>query len=158
MLGVRHIYIRDDVHDASICLFRQAFILTPIASLHVEDGNMKALGADDRKAAICITQHQHGVRLHLHHQLVTLGDDIAHCFSKVRSNRIHVNIRVGQFKVLEENPIQIVVVVLSRMRQQTVEILTTFIDNCGQADDFRASADDDEKLKFPVILELCHIY
>ena len=40
------------------------------------------------------------------------------------------------------------------MSQQTVEVLTTLIDNSGKAYDFRPCAYYDEKFQFPVILKI----
>ena len=37
MFGVGHVHIADDVHDAAVGLFGQAFVLAAIASFHVED-------------------------------------------------------------------------------------------------------------------------
>jgi hypothetical protein len=42
------------------------------------------------------------------------------------------------------------------MRQEAVEILTTLVDDRSEADDFGASAHDDEKFQLPVIFKLCH--
>ena len=47
MFRVGHIHVADDVHDAAVGLFGQALVLTPVASLHVEDGYVQALGSDD---------------------------------------------------------------------------------------------------------------
>ena len=158
VLGICHIDVGDDVHNAPIGLLRQALVLTPVAGLHVEDRNMQPLGADDAQAGIGIPQHQDRIRLNLNHQLVTFSDDIAHRLAEVLPHSFHIHIRVREFQVLEKHAVQVIIVILPGVCQQAVEVLTTFIDHSRQADDFRACADDDEKLKLPVILELCHIY
>lgn len=48
MLGIRHVHVRNNVHDPAVGLLWQALVLAPVSRLHVEDGNMEPLGADDR--------------------------------------------------------------------------------------------------------------
>ena len=78
VLGVGHVYIGDDVHNAAVRLLRETFILAAVASLHVEDRDMQPLRTDDAEAAVRVPQHQHRIGLDLHHQLVALRNDIAH--------------------------------------------------------------------------------
>ena len=157
MLRVSHIHIADDVHDAAVGFLGQALVLAAVAGLHVEDGDVQALGPNHAQAAVGIAQHQHGIGLYLHHQLIAFGDDVAHCFAEIGSYSLHIHIRVGQFEILEEDPIKVVVVILSGVCQEAIEVLTAFVDNRRQTDDFGACAHNDEKLQLPVILELCHI-
>ena len=79
MFRVTHIHIRDDIHNAAICLFGQAFVKATVACLHMEDGNVQAFGTYHAQAGIGVAQHQHGIGLHLHHQFVALIYDITHC-------------------------------------------------------------------------------
>jgi len=44
----------------------------------MKNGDMQALGTDDRKAAVRIAQHQNCVRLHLHHELIRFRNNVAH--------------------------------------------------------------------------------
>ena len=157
VLRVRHVHIGDDVHDAAVGLLGQALVLTTVARLHMENGNVKPLSADDAQTRISVPQHQHGVRLNLNHQLIALGDDIAHGLAQVCTHGVHVHIRIRQLEVLEKHPVEVIVIVLPSVCQQAVEVLATFIDYGREADNLRARADDDEKLKFSVVLELCHI-
>ena len=48
---VSHIHVRDDIHDAAVRLLRQALILAAVSCLHVEDGNVQTLCADDAPTA-----------------------------------------------------------------------------------------------------------
>ena len=93
----------------------------------------------------------------MHHQFVALVDNVAHRGAEVLPYGVHIDVRIGEFQVLEEDTVQVVVIILSGVCQQAVEILPTFVDHGRQADDFRARADDDQKLQPSVILELCHI-
>ena len=119
---------------------------------------MEPLGADDAEAGVGIAENQHGIRLHLDHQLVALRDDVAHGLAQVLPHRVHIDIRVGELEVLEKDAVKVVVVVLPRMGQQAVEIGPAFIDDGRETDDFGARADDDEQLELAVVLELCHSY
>ena len=47
MLGISHIDIGNDIHNTTISFLRQAFVLASVAGLHVENGDVKSLGADD---------------------------------------------------------------------------------------------------------------
>ncbi len=70
MFAVGHVHVAYDVHDAAVGLFRKAFVLTAVARLHMEDGDMQALGPDDAKATVGISQHKHGIRFGGHHKLI----------------------------------------------------------------------------------------
>ena len=62
-----------------------------------------------------------------------------------------------QFEVFKEHPIQIIVIVLPRMRQQTVKVLTALVYYRRQTDNLRAGTNYDEKLQLPVIFKCLHI-
>ena len=157
VLAVGHVHVGNDIHDAAVGLFGQALILAAVAGLHVEDGDVEPLGADDAEAGISVAQHQHGVGLHLHHQLVALGDYVAHRLAQVLAHGLHINVGVGELQVLEEHAVEVIVVVLPGVCQQAVEVLTALVYDCRQTDDFRTCAHDDQKLQLPVIFKLCHI-
>ena len=157
VLRIGHIDIGDNVYNTAVRLLRQALILATVAGLHVEDRDVQPLRSDDRETGVRVTQHQNSIGFDLRHQLVTLRDDIAHGLAQVRTHRVHVHIRVSQLQVLEEHPVQVVVIVLARVRQDRVEILPALVDDRRQPDNFRAGADDDQKLQLPVILEFCHM-
>lgn len=118
---------------------------------------MEPFGADDRKARVSISKHKYRIGLNLHHQLIALGDDITHCFAQVCTHGLHIHVRICQFEVLKEHPIEIVVIVLPSVSQQTVEIQSAFVNHCRQADNFWPRADNNQKLQLPVVLELCYI-
>ena len=157
VFGVAQVHIGDDVHNAAVGLLRQALVLAAVAGLHMEDGDVQPLGADDAEAGVGVPQHQHGVGLQFHHQVVAFGDDVPHGLAQGVPNRVQVDVRVGQLQVVEEHAVEVVVVVLAGVGQEGIEILPALGDDCGQADNLRASADDDQKLQFAVVLERCHI-
>ena len=157
VLGIGHIDIGDNVDNAAVRLLRQALVLAAVAGLHVEDRDVQPLRADDAEAAVRVAQHQHRIGLDLHHQLVTLRDDIAHGLAEVRAHGVHVHIRVRQLQVLEKHPIQVVIIVLPRMRQDRVEVLPALVNHGRQPDNLRTRPHDDQKLQLSVILEFCHM-
>lgn len=156
VFGVAQVHIGDDVHDAAIGLLGQALVLAAVAGLHMEDGDVQPLSADDAEAGVGVPQHQHGIGLQFHHQVVAFGDDVPHGLAQGVPHRVQVDVRVGQFQVVEEHTVEVVIVVLAGVGQEGVKILPALGDHRGQADDLRPGAHDDEKLQFAVVLERCH--
>ena len=153
VLGIGHVHIGDDVHDASVRLLRQALVLAAVAGFHMEDRNVQTLCADDTQAAVGVTQDQHSVRLDSDHQLVALRDDIAHGLTQVCTHGVHINFRISQLQIMEEHAVQVVVIVLPGVGQNHVKIFPGFVDNSRQADQLRASAHDDQQFQLTVILK-----
>ena len=153
VFAVGQVHIGDDVHDAAVGLLRQAFVLAAVAGFHMENGNVQALGPDHAQAAVGVAQDQDGVGFDFHHQLVALGDDVAHRFAEVLAYSVQVHVRVFQLQVFEEDAVEVVVVVLAGVGEQAVEVLPAFVDDRRQPDDLRAGADDNQKLQLPVVLE-----
>ena len=152
MLGVGEIDIRDDVHDAAVRLLRQAFVFAAVAGLHVENRNVKAFCADDTQAAVGVAKDEHGVRFGCGEKLVAAVDDVAAGRAEVISDRIHVDLRLGELQVTEKDAVEVVVVVLSRVGQNHIEIFAAFGDDGCEPDDLRAGSDDDAEFDFAVIL------
>ena len=94
VLAVGHIYIRDDVNNAAVGLFREAFVLAAIAGLHMEYRDVEAFGTDDAEAAVGVAKDQDSVRFGLYHQLVALCYDISHRFAQVGAYCVHIYLRV----------------------------------------------------------------
>ena len=151
VLGIGEIDVGDNVDDTAVGFLRQALVLAAIARLHVEDGDMQPLRADDAQAAVRITQHQHGVGLQLNHQLVRLSDDIAHRLAQITADGVQIDLGISKAEVLEEHAVEVVVVVLPRVGEDGIEIDTALLDDGGKADDLRARADDDEELELAVV-------
>ena len=144
MLGVGHVHIGDDVHDAAVRLLGQALVLAAVAGLHVEDGDVEPLGRDGGQAAVGVAQDEEGIRPRLHHQLIGGRDDVAHGLAEVRAHGVQIDVGVVQRQVAEEDAVERIVVVLPGMRQQAVEVAAALLDDLGQADDLGAGAHDDE--------------
>ena len=153
VLGVGQVDVGDHVDDAAVGLLGQALVLAAVARLHVEDGDVKALGRDGGQAAVGVAQDQQGIGLDLDHKLEGGRDDVAHGLAKVGSHGVQVDVGVGELQISEEDAVQGVVVVLPGVRQQAVEVAAALLDDLGQADDLGASAHDDQQFKAAVILK-----
>ena len=153
VLGVCQVDVGDHVDDAAVGLLGQALVLAAVARLHVEDGDVQALGRDGGQAAVGVTQDQKGVGLHLHHELVRGRDDVAHGLAQVGAHGIQVDVRVVKRQVAEEDAVERVVVVLAGVRQQAVEVAAALLDDLGKANDLGARAHDDQELQAAVVFK-----
>lgn len=153
VLGVGKVDVGDHVDDAAVGLLGQALVLAAVARLHVEDGDVQALGRDGGQAAVGVAQDQQRVGLHLHYELVARGDDVAHGLAQVGAHGVQVDVRVGKLQVAEEDAVERVVVVLPGVGQQAVEVAAALLDDLGQADDLGAGAHDDEQLEAAIVPE-----
>ena len=153
VLGVGQVDVGDHVDDAAVGLLGQALVLAAVAGLHVEDGDVQALGRDGGQAAVGVAQDQQRVGPDLDHQLVARGDDVAHGLAQVGAHGVQVDIRFVQRQVAEEDAVERVVVVLAGVRQQAVEVAAALLDDLGQADDLGAGAHDDQELQAAIIFE-----
>ena len=151
VLGVCQVDVGDHVDDAAVGLLGQALVLAAVAGLHVEDGDVQSLGRDGGQAAVGVAQNEKGVRLHLHHELITRGDDVAHRLAQVGAHGVQVDVGVGELQVAEEDSVERVVVVLPGVRQQAVEVAAALLDDLGQTDDLGAGTHDDQELKAAVV-------
>ena len=102
MLRIAEVHIGNDVHNTAVGLLRQALVKAAVACLHMEDGDMQTFRAYHAQAGVRVSQHQHGIRFHLHHQLVAGVDNIPHRGTEVITDGIHIHIGVFQLQVTEE--------------------------------------------------------
>ena len=153
VLRVAQVNVGDDVHYPPVGLLRKALVLAPVPRLHVEDGDVEPLRAYHAQAAVRVAQHQHSIGTGLNHQPVAAGDDVPHGAAEVVAYGIHVDIRIFELQVLEEYPVEVVVVVLTRVGKQAVKVLPALGYNGRQTDDLGPSADDDQQPKSAVVLE-----
>ena len=154
VLGIRHVDVADDVHDAAVGLFRQTFVLAAVPRFHVENRNMQALRADHRQAGVGITEDQNRVRLDLNHKFVGLGDDVAAGLTQIGADGVKIDVGIGEFQILEEHAVEVVVIVLPRVREDRVKIRAAFCDDRRKPDNLRSRAHDDQQFQFAVILPL----
>ena len=154
VLAVGHVHVRYDVNDPAVGLLRQALVLAAVARLHVEDGDVQALGAYHAQAAVGVSEHEHAIRFYGGHQPVALGDDVAHSLAEIRTYCVHINFRFSKFEVAEEDSVEVVVVVLPGVGEDDVEVSAALADHSREADDLGTRADDYQQLEPAVILEM----
>ena len=145
MFGIGHVHVADDVHDAAVGLFGQAFVLATVARFHVENRDVQALCSNGRKATVSVAENQQSIRFASDHELVAAVDDVADGCAEVIAHGIHVDFRVLEAQVLEEHAVQVVVVVLARVREDAVEIFTALVNDRRKAYNFRARPHDDQE-------------
>lgn len=146
VLRIAQVHVGNNVHDAAVGLLRKALVLAAVAGFHVEDGDVQPLSSNDTEAGVGVPQHQHGIGFQVNHQVIGLGDDVPHGLAQGVPHRVQVDVRVSQLQVAEEHTVEVVVVVLAGVGQESVEILPALGDDRGQADNLRPGAHDDEKL------------
>ncbi len=151
MFRISHVHVADDVHDAAVGFLWQALVLAAVARFHVENRDVQTLGRDSGKAAVGVAENQQCIGLAGDHELVAAIDDVANGRSEVIAHGIHVDFRVLEAQVLEEHAVQVVVVVLARMREDAVEILAALVDDGRKADDFGAGTHDNQEFQLAVV-------
>lgn len=154
VLGVGQVDVGDHVDDAAVGLLGQALVLAAVARLHVEDGDVQALGRDGGQAAVGVAQDEQRVGLDLYHEPIARGDDVAHGLSQVGAHGVQVDVGVVERQVAEEDAVERVVVVLPSVGQQAVEVAAALLDDLGQADDLGAGAHDDQQLQAAVVRKI----
>ena len=95
---------------------------------------MQALGGNGRKTRVCVAENQQRVRLDFGHELVRAVDDVANGRAEVVSHGVHIHLGVGKFEVLEEHAVEVVVVVLTGVGEDYVEVLAALVDSRSQSD------------------------
>jgi len=148
VLGVAEVHIGDVVHDAPVRLLGEALVETAVAGLHVENGDVQALGRYRRQAGVGVAEDEQGVRHPLAQQGIGFGDDIPDGLSEVGADRVQVDIGGAQVQILEENLVELVVVVLAGVHQELLEVSVALLDDFGEADYLGARSHDGHKLKF----------
>ena len=154
MLGIAEVDVGDDVDNTPVCLFRQTFVFAAVSGFHMEDRNVQPFRRNGRQTRVGITENEQCVGLDVDHELVGAVDDIANCSAEIIADGIHIYFGIGQFKIFEEYAVEIVVVVLSGVGEDYVEVLTAFVDGRGEPDYFGTCADNNQKLEFAVFGEL----
>ena len=154
VLRVTDIHIRNDIDYTAVRLLRETFVEAAVTGLHMEDRDMQTLSSYHGKTGIRISEHKHSIRLCLDHKLVGGVDDIAHSSSQVFTDCVHIDLRISQFEIPEEYTVKIIVIVLTGMGQNTIEVFSTFVDNCCKANYFRPCANNYKEFKTTVVLKL----
>ena len=146
VLRIGHIHVGDDIDDTAVGLLGQTLVLAAVASLHVEDGNVKSLGSDNAETAVGVAKDQYAVGLGLGEELVRAVDDVAAGSAKVVTDSIHIDLGLCELQILEEDTVEVVIVVLARVGENNIKVLAALVDNGGETDDLGARADNDNQL------------
>ena len=154
MFAVGHVDIGDNIDNTAIGLFWETLILAAVSGFHVEDGDMQTFCSYYTKAAVGVTKHQYAIGLEGSKELVATVDDVATGGTKVITHGIHIDFRLCELEVVEEDAVEVVVVVLAGVGENHVEILAALVDDCSKADNLRTCTDDDAKLQFAILLPL----
>ena len=115
---------------------------------------MQPLGSDDGKARVRVAEYEHSVRPRLGEELVGAVDDVPACGSEVVTDGVHIDLRLGEFEILEEYAVEVVVVVLARVGEDHVKIFTALGDDGSEADNLGAGAHHYYQLQLAVLLEM----
>ena len=115
---------------------------------------METLCTNDRKAAVGIAKDEDCIRLCLIEEFVGTIDDVATGGAKVIAYGIHIDFGILELEVVEEYTIEVVVVVLTGMGKDDIEILAALVDDSCKADDLRACTDYETEFEFTVFLPL----
>ncbi len=129
------------VDDAAVHLLGDPLVEAAVPCLHVEDGDVAALGGDGGQAAVGIAEHQESVRFLLFQDRVDAGDDLTDGLRGGGSGCLEVIVRLPQLQVLEENLVQLVVEVLARVHQDVVHGAVQGRNHPREADNLRSGAD-----------------
>jgi len=87
MLGVDEVVVGDVVDEAPVGLLRHVLVETPVAGLHVVDGNPHPLRHHRGKARVRVAEHEHGVRRIVADRLLRTRQHIAqHLSERVCTN------------------------------------------------------------------------
>ena len=154
MLRVSHVDIGDNIYDTAVGLRWGTFILTTVAGFHVEDRNVEALCTYDAQATVCVTKNENCIGLGLVEEFVRAVDYVATSSTKVVTYSIHIDLRILELEVVEEYPIEIVVIVLTRVGKDYIEVFAALANYSCKTDNLRACTNDDTELELTVFLPL----
>jgi len=119
----------------------------------VKDRDMQTLGGDSREATVGVAQYQKSIGPGGYHKFIAAVDNITNGSAEVIAYSIHIDFRVSQFEIPEEDSVQVVVVVLACMGKNSVKVLAALSDDGRKPDDFGTGSYDDEELEPVVVAE-----
>ena len=153
VLAVCEVHVADDVNDAPVGLLRKALVLAAVARLHVEYRDVQALRPYHAQAAVGVAQNEHGVGPCRGHELVARVDDVTAGRPEVVPHSVHIDLGLREPEVAEEYAVEVVVVVLTRVGENHVEVLPALGDDGRKADYLRARAHDYQQFQPAVVLK-----
>ncbi len=156
MFGVCEVHVANDIDDAAVRLFRQTFVFAAVARLHMEDRDMEPFRADHGETTVRIAEDEDGVGLEFDHRLIARRDNIAHRFAEVGADRVQIQFRIGESEIFKEDAVERIVVILTGMDQNRIEILPRLLNNGGEPNNLRPRPDDNHQFDLSVLLPRRH--
>ena len=144
---IGQIDIADMIHNLAVDHFAYVPIPAAVARLHMKDRDFQPLGGNGRESRVGIAQNERRVGALIHHNLIALGDDIAHGFAQIAAHGVQVIIRRAQAQLAEEHLIERGIVVLPRMHNHMVKIPVRTAHHRRQTDNLRPGAQHRHQLQ-----------
>ena len=138
MLWICKVHIWDNIYDATVGLFWEAFVLTTITCLHVEDRDVKTLSTNNTQTTVCITQNENCIRPSSYHKHIWCIYNVTASSTKVITYSIHINLRILQIEILKKNTIKVIVIILAGVSQNNIKISTCLVDDGCETDNLWA--------------------
>ena len=146
MLAVAHIYIRSNIHNMAVNLFRKPQIAAAVSGFHVKYRNMKAFGRDGCQTAVGVSQYQNRIGIQFHHKVIGFGDNVSYGVSQVFSYGGEIVVRLAKAQAFNEKVVKFFIIILSGMTEVLVKIHITELDHLRETDDLRSCSYDSQKL------------
>ena len=115
----------------------------------MKDRDVQSLCTDYGQAGVGVAQNQHRIRLYLHHQLIGALDDVPDCCAEVVTHGIQIIVRRPETEIVKKHLIEGIVIVLTGVYEDLLEVPVTAFDCGRQPDDLRPRADDGHQLQLP---------
>ena len=111
------------IDDAPVDLLRHPLVEAAIPRLHVKDGNLAALGRYHRETAVCIPEHEEGVRLFLSQHRINRRYQPTDRLRRSLGTAAQEMCGPRDTEVIKEDLVELVIVVLPGMDQHMIAVL-----------------------------------
>ena len=96
VFAVAEIDIADDIDDAAVGFFREAFVFAAVPGFHVENRDVEAFCGNGAETTVGVAENEHSVGFDCRHQLIGSCDDVPDGGAEVVADGIHVNFGIGE--------------------------------------------------------------
>src|SRR3990170_5086358 len=117
-------------------------VVTPVPCFHVVDGNAEAPGDDRGHSAVGVPKDQQSFRPMLKKKLLAFLEDPPDLRGKRPRFHAHVLVRIADTQLVEEDPVQPVVVILPSVHQDMDCVLVEQRDDSAQPDNLGPRSED----------------
>ena len=140
VLGVGQVHVAHVVDDAPVDLLGHVLVEAAVPGLHVEDGDLEALGGDGAERAVRVAEHEERLGAGAREEPVGAADDVAERLAQVLAGRLEEVVGLPDGEVPEEDLVQRVVPVLAGVDERVVEVAVAGGDHPREPDDLRPRA------------------